>query len=465
MICKKCGIFVFFNKCYKCEYDINFTNKVKFNHLLEHFFKLSQNSFSTYISNNKLTKLNLIVWFIFCFPPAVILTIINIRNERVTLLSGILLILAIIIVLSIIKINKIKLFYKVVEPKITNLNYYKRELPDKLRPAHVRMLTSDGVIDGCSTAATILDLVDKGYLELSRCKSKEELFSNKEIIIRRTNKNIDDLFLYEKYLIEWILGNKKEVSQSEFQNNFENIKSAAKKYNEFRFLVMLSFPIDTYFEEGKNKKVKETLIMAAVFVCLIGVIVLFHVSGIISYIIFVLLAVMISLVEHATPVRVLNSKGAYKRGSWNSLKKFLSDFSYMKTKTSEEIILWNFYLTYSIALDINSVANKEIKKFFNEKDLNLEAGLQLVTNDTQSMENLDKLKKSANYQDVINEIKSTHEKELEKYMIMGIFEPKQYIEVERKDKKLAILKGMLQLFLLIVVLVALLFFAYQYVIR
>ncbi len=58
------------------------------------------------------------------------------------------------------------LIYKKNESKPQNINIYQRELPEKLRPAHVRVLIYDGIIDSNTLASTILDLVNCGYLKL-----------------------------------------------------------------------------------------------------------------------------------------------------------------------------------------------------------------------------------------------------------------------------------------------------------
>lgn len=64
------------------------------------------------------------------------------------------------------------------------------------------------------------------------------------------------------------------------------------------------------------------------------------------------------------PRRALNIDGVAELNEWNSLKKFLIDFGSMENKTVEMVILWNFYLSYSMCLGIAETANAEIKDFF-----------------------------------------------------------------------------------------------------
>ena len=66
------------------------------------------------------------------------------------------------------------------------------------------------------------------------------------------------------------------------------------------------------------------------------------------------------------PKRVLNQNGVDEVASWLNLKRFLIDFGDMKEKTVEMVVIWNFYLSYSIALEVNKTASKEIIDFFGE---------------------------------------------------------------------------------------------------
>ena len=130
---------------------------------------------------------------------------------------GIYAIIAIIAI--IIVIIKSKLLYKRLEHKPININIYQRDLPSNLRPAHVRLLLNDGLIDEKSLVSTIVDLIDKGYFEIRRgekeVEDKTDLFRNREIILYKTSKSTDGLLRYEKFIIDWFIekyGDGKQVS-------------------------------------------------------------------------------------------------------------------------------------------------------------------------------------------------------------------------------------------------------------
>ena len=130
---------------------------------------------------------------------------------------GIYAIIAIIAIIAVI--IKSKLLYKRLEHKPININIYQRDLPSNLRPAHVRLLLNDGLIDEKSLVSTIVDLIDKGYLEIRRgekeVEDKTDLFRNREIILYKTSKSTDELLRYEKFIIDWFIekyGDGKQVS-------------------------------------------------------------------------------------------------------------------------------------------------------------------------------------------------------------------------------------------------------------
>lgn len=350
-----------------------------------------------------------IFWILISSFLALITILVNI-NENINMLYGIILVLVTITVLAIIISFKSKLVFKKLEPKKTNLNYYQRELPSKLRPAHVRMLIHDGLIDEYSMAATILDLVDKKYIELTKVNSKEELFNNHEIIIKRTEKDLTPLFLYEQYLMEWfidILGNKIEVSQSDIHKGLMESTNASQKFEEFQALVMLSFPLSTYYQKRSQSKASDLKNIIYLFG---GFALTFMGWGFISYFAFLLFSYTTGKLLFTKPLYTLNLKGVDEGDAWLDLKRFLIDFSEMKDKTSEMIILWNYYLTYSIALDVNSIASKEIKNFFGT---NIYKSTKINNQNTMSYSQYKSWQ--GNIENTITEIKIKNEQELAKY--------------------------------------------------
>ena len=313
----------------------------------------------------------------------------NITINAVPLIELIIGIITIIVLLVILK-HKSKSIFKNIEPKKTDINYYNRNLPSQLKPAHVRMLTNDGLIDEYSVAATILDLIDRKYLEFTRNIKKEFIFNDTELFIKKTDKDISDLFLYEQYLIEWIV------------NGSEN-ENASQKFGEFESLVILSFPLNNYYQEYEKYSAK--IIMSIAYI-IIGMASVGMSHGLLSYIAFIVFSYVLGKISFVLPMRMLNLKGVNERDAWLDLKRFLLDFAKMEEKTSDMIVLWNYYLSYSIVLDVDSIASKEIKHFF-EKDISK------IVNSVDEKVNISKI--DLNWMHVMSKVKEINNQEIEKY--------------------------------------------------
>ncbi len=264
-------------------------------------------------------------------------------------------------------IYKRKMLYKKLEPKGSSINIYSRELPSKLRPAHMRVLLNDGLIDEVSLGSTIVDLIDKGYLEYYKGIDENDkliFFHNEYSKLIKTNKPHDKLLKYEKFLIDWFIneyGNGVEVTAREVNNGLkykiinQNME-ATDMFYEWQALVLMSFPIDKYFIKVKSPK-KNKLYP------IIGII---GMMSIMTFIGPLLLIYGFGMLMLANPERVLNKVGVDEICEWLSLKKFLVDFGDMQNKTAEMVAIWDFYLTYSIALNVSQKASDEINRFFND---------------------------------------------------------------------------------------------------
>lgn len=110
----------------------------------------------------------------------------------------------------------------------------------------------------------------------------------------------------------------------------------------------------------------------------------------------------------ANPKCVLNKLGVEEKDAWKDLKKYLLDFSYIQDKSIEMIKVWNFYLTYSLVLNIETKASQEIEEFIGEKIYS--EFPEKITNDKENRILVQRLKLIKN-----DEIEKLINKELEKY--------------------------------------------------
>ena len=306
----------------------------------------------------------IILEFILC--PWLSIAIFEKAQDMLISLALAIVIVTINILLAIHTRNKI---FKTTEPQVKNLNIYRRDLPSNLTPAHVKVLLEDGNIDSYTLASTILDLADKNYLKIES-HNKEDLFT-KNITLSLTGKPQDNLFAYEKYLINWFF-DKPQITSEDLKKRLNNPKeNPAEKFSIFEGLILLSFPLDNYYKpyKGKNKKSLYSLFIILYFLLL------FFFSHSNSYLIYIIATFIMSyglsfiLITNIT--YTLNDKGTELKDEYLDLKKYLEDFSLIDKKTSEMISLWDFYLSYSVALGIKGIASKEIKNFFGNEIYNL----------------------------------------------------------------------------------------------
>ena len=306
----------------------------------------------------------IILEFILC--PWLSIAIFEKAKDMLISLALAIVIVTINILLAIHTRNKI---FKTTEPQVKNLNIYRRDLPSNLTPAHVKVLLEDGNIDSYTLASTILDLADKNYLKIES-HNKEDLFT-KNITLSLTDKPQDNLFTYEKYLINWFF-DKPQITSENLKKRLNNPKeNPAEKFSIFEGLILLSFPLDNYYKpyKGKNKKSLYSLFIILYFLLL------FFFSHSNSYLIYIIATFIMSyglsfiLITNIT--YTLNNKGTELKDEYLDLKKYLEDFSLIDKKTSEMISLWDFYLSYSVALGIKGIASKEIKNFFGNEIYNL----------------------------------------------------------------------------------------------
>ena len=304
------------------------------------------------------------------------------------------LLLSIVINIMLIGINCIYIFYKIKiksikkDSKPININIYNRDLPEAITPAHARLLVYDGKVDEMTLASTIMDLIDRGYLKIETVMNKEDIFT-KDIFILRTNKNQDELFEYEKYLINWFFDSERKSSVDIHKLLINDNTNPCEKFSIFQGLLLLSFPFDRYYRKKYNMNKLEIISVILIFVSFF----IFPISMFVnSYLYFLWEFIFLfgfSNIIFKDSVYSINQKGAEVRDKFLDLKRFLIEFSKINEKTSEMISLWDFYLSYSIALGIEGIANEEISNFFGNNIYNL-----------SNINNYDKL----GYQDLINNI-------------------------------------------------------------
>ena len=281
-------------------------------------------------------------------------------------------ILAILLSMLIAFIIRLIIF-KLHKSTPININLYNRELPSNLTPAHARVLITNGIVDAKSLAATILDLIDKDYLTITDYK-RTNLFI-KNIILTRTNKSLDNLFDYEIYLLNWLFKNQ-ETSSHDIKNILQNkLDNPSEKFTTFQGLVLASFPAKKYYkyDDVKTKTFFKMVIPTMIITFIITLLTnLFFENGFYLNPLFIFIHSLPLYIAIYTPFKVKSctKEGIEIADGYLDLKKYLKDFSIIKERSAKEIAIWDYYLSYSVALGIKSKAFKEINNFFGKEIYN-----------------------------------------------------------------------------------------------
>lgn len=115
------------------------------------------------------------LYLLFSGVMTLLLVAVNLKEDLSNIKNFLLVAAIVFIICTTYGLIKYLILFKAKEPKPTNINLYNRELPAKLTPAHVRILLNDGLIDKETIAATILDLIDRGYLKIET-EERENIF-------------------------------------------------------------------------------------------------------------------------------------------------------------------------------------------------------------------------------------------------------------------------------------------------
>lgn len=338
--------------------NINFSSVLNYYELQSYSITNGNGGMNTEFSLvGKVRKTNLLVYFLFAGVFTLIYGLMAYfdGSMKKLIITGIIALVSLVVIFI-----HYLILTKKVNPNIRQLDFYHRELPSNLKPAHVRMLLNDGLIDELSIAATLLDLIDRGYLSIQGVEKKDNLFEkNTNIIISKTSKDTSDLLRYESFLINWFFfscNNTPTISSFALREALKN-SNANANYDMFKSLVLLSFPMDAFYKDNREKtKTQNKIYFGAILVGFFG-------AFICPYLIFAPLYGLAGSL-FLSPSYTLNIAGATEINNWLSIRNFLRDFMNQSEKSIQMIDLWEYYLTYSLALDISDNIKNEIFDFF-----------------------------------------------------------------------------------------------------
>lgn len=270
------------------------------------------------------------------------------------------------------------------EPKIDYNGIYEREPPTDSKPAVVNAIMEGrgGVPQISGFTATIMDLVNRGYISLRTVEVEESKWAglskskSEDILIEildqnrngKNRGNLEDpnkLEDFEKDALDLL---KSHASGSEV--SWKQLKKELGKGTDFYdFItywnkkVKARTGIDKLFRSEGNKYIR---VFAGVLVALAIIYILiiaqnfppseFPLASNLNKLIFLIggfgfLLIAISAVgERVLGQWTLEGKIYYEK--WNNFKKYLTDFSALKEHPPESIKIWDSYLVYATALGV-----------------------------------------------------------------------------------------------------------------
>lgn len=232
--------------------------------------------------------------------------------------------------------------------------------PDGMRPAEIGALM-DQSADTLDVTATLVDLANRGYLDITE-EEKKWIFGSKDYVLSKKEKNQDGLLNYEKELLDRLFDEAETVSLSSLKNKF--YKDLAKVKDK-----LYSNMVEKKFFVENPKKVKIIYSGLATLVGVAGVILL--TIGFISFFAPVLSigggllisALFLLVVAQFMPQRTALGRKMYVRA--HGYKLFIEKAEKYRQQFFERKNLFNEVLPYAIVFG----ATEKLAKAFKDMEI------------------------------------------------------------------------------------------------
>ena len=278
--------------------------------------------------------------------------------------GGIILMIAIVITVWLLVSLAIYLKNTFLVFKNSGQDIYIRDVDVKYSPAVVSYLMNNKIETKKDLPATLLNLCAKNILKIQKDSDKKI-----KIIDLKNKDEVQNLSEDEKYAYDMFVSgvtNKKIIL---WKNKVE------KEYAKYKFSKQHKRNLGTYIfgiyvaifvfvfaymlitgESEITGAVAEVISysIVATFIGAWEVLLVSSVKGILKSI--------INRNDKNEFKETYTDKGAREYTRWKKFEKFMDDFSLIKEKEKESIVIWGKYLSYSIALGINKKCDIELFK-------------------------------------------------------------------------------------------------------
>lgn len=267
----------------------------------------------------------------------------EIEFELLTLPAVLLVAKTIIFVMSVIIaiyfIRRLKIFF------IKKTNEFSRVMPDNHSPLEVSYLMS-GCYNRQSFIIALLELIRQKYFVIQFSTNHDVYLSAGELLnVRNPNLPID-----RSYYLSTHLWRKFKYFDKLYLKDLE-AKRNKKALNE----IFESWAAINYKTGVLELYLSDNYLSKTVFNLILGVWIRIITNSPFSFYLFegIFLIVIILLYIYINHSKTYTRLGAKKLRQWILYKNYLKQFSNLKDRKLEEVMTWDSYLLYAIALNIN----------------------------------------------------------------------------------------------------------------
>lgn len=242
---------------------------------------------------------------------------------------------------------------------------YTRDIDADVPPAYVGFLMRFGSVTGEDFAATLLNLVRKGYLRLD--------VEGKNAYLSPTEKKESSLLTHEALVYRLIteeipaymgIGEGDKVSLKDVERfNKRYAKAAASAFQEFQRQVGEEAKKLGYFEPMPGAVVAYLVLS---FIVLMGGIIASVRWNLEPMVVPYILGIILLAVGGIYALRRRSKTGAEAYQYWNGLRKFIRDFTNMRESEPLALTLWEQYLVYATTFGLAKKVLRKFKQFVKE---------------------------------------------------------------------------------------------------
>ena len=228
---------------------------------------------------------------------------------------------------------------------------YLREPPDD-PPAHVIMLRGWGTVSPHVLSATIVDLAQRGFLDIAEVRKDRMILPDKVDweFTRKRPPSDDPPRPFEEAILDRLFASSSVITQSEFEAWCKSHRTSADRWwDGVKDDLQRDFKAAGYIEGGKGPVFAGNVLIAVAVITLgalaMSVEAYVGVAGIVSGALQLPATV---LLRRRTPA------GRQRLAEWEAVERFLRDFSQLEDAPVGHLILWERYLVYAVALGVTA---------------------------------------------------------------------------------------------------------------